>query len=90
MAQLMTTYKEEEDSVNRCSSHRKLKSHLVVLKFASNDSERVVDGVVVDVHFGHALRRAAGHPPLVAVIVDHNGGPRGHNGMLTATAKESG
>ena len=47
-------------------------TNLVVVQLATDNSESVVDRVLVDVYLGESLRRAARHPPSVALVVDHH------------------
>ena len=59
--------------------------YLMVLQLAADDAERIVDRVVVDVDLRQPLGGATGHPLLVAVVVHHDGRPRRHDRVLTAT-----
>jgi len=45
---------------------------LVVMKLAADNSESVVDHVLVDVYFRESLRRPAWHPSSVALVIDHH------------------
>lgn len=57
--------------------------HLMVLDLPADHPEGVVDGMLVDLHLGDALRAATRHPLLVAVVVDHHRRPRRDDGHLT-------
>ena len=59
--------------------------YLLVLQFDAHHSEGVVGSVVVDVDAAESLlSRLDGHPLLTGVIIDHDGGPRLADTLLTA------
>ncbi len=60
----------------------------MVLQLAADDSERVLQLVVVDVHLGQARGGAARYPALVGIIVDHDRSPGRRYAHLTATTKK--
>ena len=47
----------------------------MILQLSSDDSEGVVDEVVVDVHLGESVRSPGRDPLLVGVVVDHHRRP---------------
>ena len=49
----------------------------MILQLSPDDSEGVVDEVVVDVDLGEAVRGPGRDPLLVGVVVDHDRRPRG-------------
>ena len=61
--------------------------YLMVLQLAADDAERIVDRVVVDVDLRQPLGGATGHPLFVAVVIHHDGRPRRHDRVLTATQR---
>jgi len=62
-------------------------TYLMVVRMAANHSECVVDWVMIDVNLGDGLRRAACHPALVDIIVQHHRRTRRHNRVLTSNNK---
>jgi len=46
--------------------------YLMILQFSPDDSERVVDEMVVDVNLGQAVGGARRDPLLVGVVVNHD------------------
>ena len=63
-------------------------AHLVILKFPSDNSERVIDGVMVNLDLWQALWWPAGDPFLVAVIVHHHRCTGRHDWVLTANKEK--
>lgn len=60
--------------------------YLLVLQFDAHHSERVVGSVVVDVDAAKSLlSRLDGDPLLTGVIIDHDGGPRLADALLTGS-----
>ena len=58
------------------------------MKLAADDSEGVVDGVLVDVYFRESLWRAARNPSSVAFVVDHHRRTCGDYWLLTFIAPQ--
>lgn len=81
----LETERKKDVKLDSC---RSVDEHLVVLELAADNPERIVDGVVVNVHFGHALRRPAWNPAPVAIIVDHHSRPGCDDGMLTVNGEK--
>ena len=54
----------------------------MVLQFSSDDSECVVDEVMVDVNLRESVRRSGRDPLLVAVVVNHHRRARRRDALL--------
>ena len=69
-----------------CAAKRQKKSisitYLVVLQFTSNNSEGIVNEMVIDMNFGQPVGGARRHPFLVQVVVDHDRCPGRGNALL--------
>ena len=76
-----TSRKTESSDYNWQSAHQHI-NNLVVMKLAANDSEGVVDRVLVDVYFRESLGRPTRHPSSVAFIIDHHRCPSGNYRLL--------
>jgi len=57
-------------------------TYIMVVRMSADDAECVVDWVMVDVDLGDRLRRAACHPALVDVVVQHHRCTCRHNRVL--------
>lgn len=57
--------------------------NFVVLQLPANHSKRIVQNVLIDVHFGKPTGCATWHPFLIDVIVHHDGGPGRCNRLFT-------